>query len=115
LSPIALDINGDGTVDANISVGGLTDENLIGILKGMIKAQQLPVKKETALLKKVEKLEKTLAKEFKNEQKEKRKTGEAFKTIIQKIKQFEKKRLLTSDESKELLTVIEQIKTSVIK
>jgi choice-of-anchor C domain-containing protein len=111
-----MDIDGDGVNDVVISSGdGVSTQELIGILKGTIKTLGLSQKKQQDLLKKIEKLEKALEKEFKNDHKKKQKTREVFKNIIQKIQQLEKKKLLTADESAQLREIIEQIRKSMIK
>lgn len=114
-TPLLLDIDGDGETDASITAGGLTAEDLIGILKGLVKTLHLPTEKERKLIKKIEKLEKELQKEHKNERKEKHKTKRAFTELVKVVKKFEKKNLLSSEEARELINIIEQIKNSVVK
>jgi len=113
-TPLLLDIDGDGNTDARITAGGLTAENLVGILNGLVKTLNLPAEKEKKLIKKIEKLEKELAKESQNERKEKRKTEHAFEDIVKVVKKYAKKRILSPDEANELISIIEQIKEKVI-
>ncbi len=116
IAPIVkMDIDGDGTIDAEITPGGLTAQELTNILKGLVKTLHLPVEKENKLIKKIEKLEKELKKEHKNEWTEKRKTVHAFEEIIKTIKKYEKKGILTHDEAGELITIIEQIQETVVE
>ncbi len=113
---LKMDIDGDGAADATISSGdGVTLEELLVILKGIIKTLDLPEKNGTKLLKKIEKMEKELAKEHKNEKQEKRKTGKVFEKLAGEVKKFEEKGLISGDESTELISIIEQIKEKVVK
>lgn len=117
LGPLILDIDGDGVTDVVLENGeeGITAEELIAILKGIIKTFNLPDNKEKNLLKKLEKLEKELAKEHNSDKKEKRKTNKAFDELIKKIRQFEKKKLLITEEDGELINIIEQIRGGVVE
>lgn len=113
---LMLDVDGDGLVDVNILPGeGLSAEELIGILRGFIKNLHLPTKKELQILKKIEKLEKIMEKEFKSEIKKKNKTKQAVNNILETIKKFEKKRLLTPDETSELADIIGRIQGAVVE
>ncbi|MFA5831254.1 MAG: hypothetical protein WC878_05490 [Candidatus Paceibacterota bacterium] len=113
---LQLDINGDGTMDANIDSGvGISADDLVGIMRGMVKTLNLPTNKEQKLLKKIEKLEKVLDKEYKNEKKEKMKTAKAFEKLEKTIAKFQKKNLLTKEEADELISMLGQIKSLVVK
>jgi len=116
VAPLSMDVDGDGTPDIKISVGeGVSPQELTSILKGIVKTLDIPEQKKARLIKKIEKLEKVLEKEFKNEQKKKQKTSVAFENLTKKISQFQKKGTLTSEEVTELLEIIEKIKGSVVK
>ena len=111
---LIIDADGDGLPDVSISPGaGVTVEELLALLKGIIKTLDLPDKREKSLIKKIEKIEKILAKEPKNERAQKMKTKAAFSALEEKIKQFEKKKLLTKDEARELLEIVEKIRLTI--
>lgn len=106
-----VDINGDGLVDAAISSGeGLTTGELIGILMGFIKTLHLPEEREALLLKKVDKLAKTLSGDYYKKQK----TEHAFTNLMGAIDQFVKKGLLTTEEADEIKSIIGKIQGIVI-
>jgi hypothetical protein len=110
------DIDGDGETDTTITAGaGVSPQELIAILKGIIKTLDLPAEKKDALIKKLDKLQKAIEKDFKNEKNKKRKINKAFEDIGEKIMKFEKKGLLTHNEAGELIKIIEQIRGSVVK
>ncbi|MDP2668250.1 MAG: right-handed parallel beta-helix repeat-containing protein [bacterium] len=107
-----LDINGDGIVDSSISPGErLTTEELVGILIGFIKTLHLPEDRETQLIKKVDKLTKTLNADYYKKQK----TDAAFANLIRSIDSFQKKGLLTLEEATELKALIGRISGEVIE
>jgi hypothetical protein len=113
---LKLDINGDGQVDATISSGvGISTDDLIGILKGMVKMLNIPKNKEQKLLKNIDKLEKVLDKEYKKECKEKQKTAKAFEELTKTIAKFQKKNLITKDEANELINMLGEIESKVVK
>jgi len=109
---LALDMDADGTVDAVIEPGeGISAEELIGILRGMVRSLDLADKKEEKLLKKIDKLEK----EFKKEKKQKMKMNEALEKLEDKIEKFIKRGYLSREDAQELLYIIEQIKVGVVE
>jgi hypothetical protein len=111
-----MDIDGDGSVDADISSGdGVTSQELLTILKGIIKTLNFADEKEEKLLKRIEKIEKELEKEDKQEKEVKHKISEAFEKLIKEINKFEGKGLLTADKTAELISIIEEIKEKVVK
>jgi len=110
-----LDVDGDGVVDAEITTDGFSPEDLVAILKSLIKTLDLPHKKEKQILKAIDKLEKELAREHKKEKVEKLKTEQAFKHLLKIIKQYQKKKVLSVDEASELIRVIEEIMSKVVK
>lgn len=114
---LVLDIDGDGITDLSLNgdISGVTEEELVVILKGVIKTLHLPVNKEKQLLQKIDKLAKELAKEHGHQKVEKRKTKHVFIELLKTIDRYEKKHILTTDESSELRSIIEQIRGSVIK
>lgn len=112
---LLLDVDGDGVVDAEITPDGLSPDDLIAILKSLIKTLDLPDKKEKQLLKVIDKLEKEFAKEHKKEKTEKLKTKQAFKHLLKLIEQYQKKKVLSADEANELLGLIEDIMNKVVK
>ena len=113
---LKLDIDGDGEADSVIAPGeGLTERELIGILRGFVKTLGLPEKKEKQLLKKIEKLEKVIEKEFKNEHKKKQKTDKALSELSSVVDRFQKKGLLTLEEATELKTLIGRISGEVVE
>ncbi len=113
---LALDVDGDGSVDATISSGeGLSADDLVGLLKGFVSTLNLPEKKDKQLSKKIEKLQKVLEKEYKNDKNKKHKTKETIASLKKLIQQFQKKNLLTQDEATSLLNILEQISGLVVK
>lgn len=112
---IMLDIDGDGAVDANITPGGLTSEELVGIVKGLVKTLNLGKVKEKLLLNRLDKLAKELAKEHKRERVEKMRTKLAFARIENLIKVYEKRKVLSKAEASELISIINQIKSMVVE
>ena len=116
-STLSMDVDGDGTTDVVLQGGeeGLTTEQLIAILKGIIKTLDMPDKKEAKLMKEIQKLEKELAKEHKSAKVEKRKTKHAFNELIRTINRYEKRKILTHEEAEELLKIIGEIKGSVVE
>jgi parallel beta-helix repeat protein len=116
IAPLQMDVDGDGTVDINITPGeGVSSQELTAILEGIIKTLNISEQKKVKLIKKIEKLEKILEKEFKNECRKKQRTNVAFENLTKKISQFQKKGTLTSDEATELLEIIGKIKANVIE
>ncbi len=110
-----MDVDGDGTIDVTLAQGeGVTSHELLAILKGIVKTLDLPKEKERKLLKRIEKVEKELVKEYKNEQIEKHKTKEVFKQLLKTIDRYEKKGILTNEEANELRIIVEQIKGSMV-
>ncbi len=113
---LQMDVDGDGLVDAEISAGeGVTPEELIAILKGVIKTLGLSDKNEEKLLKRVEKLEKILEREYKKEYKKKIQTKKAFLQIIEEIKKLKKKGVLSAEEAKELIEIVEKIRENIVQ
>lgn len=107
-----VDINGDGLVDAAISAGeGLTTGELIGILMGFIKTLHLSEEREALLLKKVDKLAKTLTSDYYIKQR----TDSAFANLTRSIDLFVKKGLLTIEEADELKSIIGKIQGVVVE
>lgn len=111
-----MDVDGDGTIDIVLAQGeGVTTQELLAILKGIIKTLDLPEEKEMKLLKGIEKIEKELTKERKNEKDEKQKTKHSFKKIIKTIEKFEKKGILKREEAAELIEVVVKINGSIVQ
>lgn len=111
-----MDVDGDGTIDVVLARGeGVTTQELLAILKGIIKTLNLSEEKEMKLLKGIEKIEKELAKERKNEKDEKQKTKHSFEKIIKTIEKFEKKGVLGHEEAVELFEIVAEIEGSVVK
>src|SRR3989344_1993965 len=99
---LQMDVDGDGAIDTEISSGeGVTPQELIAILKGVIKTLGLS--------------DKNLEKEYKKEYKKKIKTKKAFLQIIEEIKKFKKKGVLSSEEAKELIEIVEKIREGVVE
>ena len=112
---LSVDMDGDGVVDAVIEQGeGISINELLGILRGMVRSLDLADKQEKKLLKNIDKLEKVLDKEFKNEKKEKMKTDKALEKLEKIIEKVVKKGNLPENDAQELLHIIEQIKGSVV-
>ncbi len=117
-SPVlSLDIDGDSVTDITLlgNSEGVSQEELVAILKGVVKTLGLTEIKEKRLLKKIDKLAKELAKEHKNQKVEKRKTKQVFAELLKTVDRYEKKKILSSDEANELREVVGQIKGSVIR
>ena len=113
---LSMDIDNDGVVDAVIKPGeGVSTEELLDILRGMVRALELTAQKEKGILKNIDKFEKTLFKEYKNEKAGKKKIANAFVVLERAIEKFGKKKLFTTEEMTELLRIIERIKESVIE
>src|SRR3989344_645657 len=112
---LSLDMDNDGVVDAIIEPGeGISIDELLGILRGMVRSLDLADKQEKKLLKNIDKLEKTLEKEFKNEKKEKMKTDKVFEKLEKIIEKVVKKGGISKDDAQELIHIIEQIKGGVV-
>jgi pimeloyl-ACP methyl ester carboxylesterase len=110
-----MDINGDGVVDAVVSSGdGISTEELMDILHGIIKTLDLPKKKQQNLEKQIDKLEKALEKEYKKEHKKKCRTSILFKNVLKEINTLGKKKLISGDEVAQLTEIIEKIQESVV-
>lgn len=73
------------------------------------------MKKEEKLIKKTEKLEKVLEKEYKNEYRKKQKIGKAFDRLIKEIEKLEKRKVLTHEEAAELIEIVEKLRDSVVE
>ncbi len=115
-TPLLMDVDGDGITDVSIAPGeGVSPQEFLPILRGIIKTLNLPDKKRAALIKAVDKLEKALEKEYKNEHKKKVRLEKAFDDLIRKIRKLEKKGILARDEANKLVEIIEQVKVSVIE
>src|SRR3989338_3020346 len=118
-----LDIDGDGTADTEIDhTTGISDENLIKILKGIILALDLPEKKKKRLIKILERVEKILETENKCDKKKKKcyanndkKLDKSFERLVVVIERFKAKGTLSESDANELLEVIETIKQEVVK
>lgn len=111
-----MDVDGDGITDTALLPGdGVTSQELLAILKGVIKTLNLDDEKEEKLLKRIEKIEKELEKERKGEPDEKQKTAHAFEKLVKTIEKFEEKGIFTNEEADELLEIVAQIKASVVK
>ena len=125
---LKLDIDGDGTADTEIDhTTGISDENLIKILKGIILALDLPEKKKKRLIKILERVEKILETENKCDNKKKdknkkkcyanndKKLDKSFERLVVVIERFKAKGTLSESDANELLEVIETIKQEVVK
>ncbi|TSC78836.1 MAG: Acetyltransferases and hydrolases with the alpha/beta hydrolase fold protein [Parcubacteria group bacterium Gr01-1014_29] len=113
---LSIDMDGDGETDAVIEPGeGVSIDELLGILRGVVKSFDLDKKAEKRILKQIDNLEKVLDKEFKNKKKKKMETDKAFLKLEQLIEKFEKNRLLSIKDAQELLHIIEQIKEGVVE
>ena len=109
-------LGSEGTIDVSITPGeGISPQELLPILRGIIKTLGLPDKKKAALIKAVDKLEKSLAKEFKDEHKKKVRLEKAFEGLIRKIRKLEKKGILAQTEANELVGMIERVKVGVVE
>ncbi|MBI2120225.1 MAG: right-handed parallel beta-helix repeat-containing protein [Parcubacteria group bacterium] len=113
---LAMDVDGDGITDTALAPGdGVTSQELLAILKGIIKTLEFSDEKEGKLLKRIEKIEKELAKDAKNESGEKQTTPHAFEKLVKTIEQFEGKGTLAHEEAEELLEVVAKIEAVVVK
>ena len=116
MTSLIMDVDGDGTTDVSIIPGeGVTPEELMAILKGIIKTLPLSDKQKTKLLKSIAKIEKILLKELKNEKPKKNRLENAFQKLINEIQKLKKKKALTTEEARELIKIIEVIEENVIK
>jgi hypothetical protein len=114
VSPLAVDINGDGITDAIISAGnGITVNELVGLLQGLADSLNLPFKKDKKLDKKIAQLQKVLDKEYKNESKQKQKLSLLVTNLESRITTWQKKGLLTSEDAGALVSLLEQIRNSL--
>lgn len=114
-SAMVLDIDGDGLTDVTLTPGGVTAEELVAVVKGLVKTLDLGKVKEKRLLNRLDKLAKELVKEHKKERIEKMKTHIAFHRVLALIDQYEKRKILSKDEAGELRTIINQIKSKVVE
>ena len=115
IAVLSLDMDADGIIDAIIEPGeGISIDELLWILRGMVRSLDLADKQEKKLLKNIDKLENMLDKEFKNEKKEKMKTDKAFEKLEKLVEKLVKKGNLPEHDAQELIHIIEQIKGDVV-
>jgi hypothetical protein len=111
---LQMDVDGNGTFEANITPDGLSNEDLLILLKGIVKTLGLSSDKETQLIGAMDKLMIELIKERKNTRIEKVKTEQAFEKLISMIKKYQKTKVLTASEASELIKIIEFIRSKII-
>ena len=125
---LKLDIDSDGTVDTEIDhITGISDENLLQILKGIILTLNLPEKKKKRLIKILERIEKILETEKKcdNKKKDKNKKkcyanndkrlDKVFDRLITVVERFKERGILSEADAAELLKVILDIKREMVE
>jgi len=110
---LTLDMNGDSVTDVQISPGGLTPVELIGIIKGFVSTLNLKIQREEQLYRRLDKLERELLNERKNDIAEKEVTEASFNKLINLIEQYGGKGVLSKDESLWLIDVVKSIKTLI--
>lgn len=112
---LAMDVDGDGTTDVSLVPGeDIALEDLLVILKGIIKTLDLPEKREAKLLKTITKIEKKLLKDFDNDDARTDKLEHRFDKLIHLIQKYEKKGFLTPAEVNDLVGIIDVIKKGVV-
>ena len=123
---LLLDIDSDGINDAAVASGaGLSSQELVGILRGILKTLDLPMEKAKYLDKILDKIDKTLIKDqkcganakAKCEHNIKHKTDQTFTKLSQAIQKLsqDKRGFLTKEEATEILGVIEKIRNAIIQ
>lgn len=121
---LSLDMDNDGVNDASIAPGeGLTSQELIGILRGLIWTLDLPVEKQKKLDKIFDTIDKTLIKDqkcvahakAKCEHNTKHKTDQAFAKLSQSIQKLsrDKKDAVSSEDVTDILALINLVKTNL--
>ena len=112
---LVIDVDGDGINDVTISGGGaagISEEQLLTMIKGIVKTLDLSAEKKAKLLKIIRKIEQELAKEFSNEHAEEVRTDLVSLKLLKTIEQYEKKNILPKSEADELRTIIQHIRAS---
>jgi hypothetical protein len=107
---LRIDVDNDGKVDSVIAPGeGLKPEELIGVLRGLVKSYNLSKAKETRLLRALDRIEKTIEREFKKDERKKMVLSKQIKHIGNIIVRFGARKLLTTQEVKELQEVLSKL------
>ncbi len=112
---LVIDVDGDGINDVTISGGGaagLLEEQLLAMIKAIVKTLDLPVEKKAKLLKIIRKIEQELAKERPNEHAEEVRTSLVSLKLLKTIEQYKMKNILTKSEANELRIIIQRIRAS---
>ena len=122
---LIMDIDGNGTVDAELTPGeGVSEEEFLSLLKGIVRTLDLPNAKKLKLIKIIDKIEKILKKEDrcetknnenKCERKTKQKLTNAFEKILLVIQRLEKKKLISHQEALELTNIIGMVRSEMIQ
>ena len=110
---LVIDVDGDGVNDVTISDGGdagITEEQLLVIVKGIVKTFEMPANKKAKLLQVIRKIEQELAKERKNERAEEVRTDLVYLKLFKAIEQYVNKGLVSNTEANELRGIIQQIR-----
>jgi hypothetical protein len=112
---LVIDVDGDGINDVTISGGGaagISEEQLLAMIKGIVKTLDISAEKKSKLLKIIRKIEQELAKERPNEHAEDIRTDLVSLKLLKTIEQYEKKNILTKSEADELRIIIQHIRAS---
>jgi pimeloyl-ACP methyl ester carboxylesterase len=110
---LRIDVDNDGKVDSVIAPGeGLKPEELIGVLRGLVKSYELSRPKEARLLRALDRIEKTIEREFKKDERKKMVLSKQIKHIGNIIVRFGARKLLTAQEVKELQEVLSKLQSN---
>lgn len=110
---LRVDVDNDGKIDSVIAPGeGLRPEELIGVLRGLVKSYGLSKTKETRLLRALDRIEKTIEREFKKDERKKMVLSKQIKHMGNIIVRFGARKLLTAQEVKELQEVLSKLQSN---
>ena len=113
---LQVDADGNGTADATIASGqGVSTEEFLSILKGIMRTLHLPKVKEQRIMRSIEKVERLLQKESKKEFRRKERLGRTLDRLVKNLKRFEKKKLIDTGDVAGVMVVIEKLRVNLQK
>ena len=111
---LVIDVDGDGVNDVTIQGGGetgISEEQLLAMIKGIVKTFEMPANKKAKLLQVIRKIEQELARERKNETAEEVRTDLVYLKFFKTIEQNVNKGVVSITEANELRGIIQQIRS----